>query len=310
MFFKAFTRLFRRQPVVAVIPPTELLRDLTKVESLPTLSDTSLRALQLIHDPQATLADVTELVRRDGILTAGILKLANSLAYRGKYPTEDVAKATLRLGLNGCRQVIAAVGVRSVLKHRLPHVEEACEVLLRHALFTAILASRLNRAGSWGFQGEEFTAGLLHDIGRIILCTRVPNGFNELDLLSFHEDAQTLARERKWLRIDHCVLGAEFAKVNRLPDSVISAILHHHEPESEKRYPLLVALVALADALANHVQRDHKVTNVRVEQLRGFAVLAQGRGLPACAAVRAAIPEAVVGALRETRAMLRITREV
>lgn len=106
------------------------------------------------------------------------------------------------------------------------------------------------------------------------------------------------------------MLGAEFAKVNRLPDSVISAILHHHEPESEKRYPLLVALVALADALANHVQRDHKVTNVRVEQLRGFAVLAQGRGLPACAAVRAAIPEAVVGALRETRAMLRITREV
>ncbi|MCS6864860.1 MAG: HDOD domain-containing protein [Gemmataceae bacterium] len=307
MFFKAFTRLFRRQPAAVVIPTTELLRDLTKVESLPTLSDTSLRALQLIHNPHTTLADVTEVVRRDGILTAGILKLANSLAYRGKYPTEDVGKAILRLGLNGCRQVIAAVGVSSVFKHRWPHVEEACEVLLRHALFTAILASRLNKAAQLGFQGEEFTAGLLHDVGRIIIGTRVPHWFSQLEVLSFHEDAETLARERKWLRIDHCYVGAEFAKANRLPDSVTSVILHHHEPESEKRYPVLVALVAMADALANHVQRDHKVTNLRVEQLRGVGVLAQRVGTDACQALAEAIPTTVVGALRETRAMLRIT---
>jgi putative nucleotidyltransferase with HDIG domain len=183
-------------------------------------------------------------------------------------------------------------------------------VLLRHALFTAMLASRLSKTAQLGFQGEEFTAGLLHDIGRIIICTRVPDWLGEFDLLSFHEDAETLVRERKWLRMDHCVVGAEFAKVNRLPDSVISTILHHHEPEAEKRHPLLVGLVALADSLANHVQRDHKVTNLRVEQLRGFPVLAHRVGEWVYRGIREAIPEAVVGALRETRAMLRIARDV
>jgi HD-like signal output (HDOD) protein len=60
---------------------------------------------------------------------------------------------------------------------------------------------------------------------------------------------------------DHCEIGTRFARANALPRPVASAIWHHHDPGAEKEYPILVALTAAADALANYVQRERKLTN-------------------------------------------------
>ena len=305
MFFKAFTRLFRRElaPVSAV---AELVRDLGRVESFPTLSDTTVRAMALTNDPRATIADLGELVRRDGVLAVAVLKVVNSAAYRGGRATENVQQAVVRLGMRRCQQVIAAVGVRGVFRYTSPQVAAACEGLLRHALFTATLATRLNGVGHLGFRGEEFTAGLLHDIGRVIVCVRAPDAFAQADPMTFQEDDELLARERAVLPFDHCELGARFAVANQLPRAVTNAILNHHVPEAERDHPLLVALTAASDRLANHVQRERKLNTYHLDECPGFVQLRDLAGADALKPIRKSLPTAVVDALRETRALLRI----
>ncbi len=305
MFFKAFTRLFRRETPPPVALP-QLLRDLGRVESFPTLSDTTVRAMALTNDPTATIADLAELVRRDGVLAVSVLKVVNSAAYRGNRPTENVQQAAVRLGMRRCQQVIAAVGVRGVFQYSSPQVATMCEGLLRHALFTATLATRLNGVGRLGFRGEEFTAGLLHDIGRVIVCVRAPDAFALPDPMTFNEDDGLLARERETLQFDHCELGARFAVANQLPPAVTNAILNHHFPESEREYPLLVALTAATDRLANHVQRERKLDTYHLDECPGFDQMRDLAGADTVKAIRKALPGAVVDALRETRALLRI----
>ena len=305
MFFSAFTRLLRRTPSPQVSVAGRL-GDLDRVETFPTLSDTATRAMSVMNDPNAALTDLADLIRRDGVLATAVIKLSNSAAYRGRYPIDTVTKAITKLGMRGCQQVLATVGLRGVFKSRVPGAEAACEALLRHSLFTATLATQLNAAGGIGFRGEEFTAGLLHDIGRVILCVRAPEAFPQVDPLTFHENAQTLSHERQVMGTDHCEIGIRFAHANALPRPVACAIRHHHDPGAEKEYPLLVALTAAADALANHVQRERKLTNFRPEQCAGFVHLQHVLGPDTVGDVRKVLTSAVVDALRETRTMLRV----
>jgi putative nucleotidyltransferase with HDIG domain len=305
MFFTAFTRLLRRPPV----PPlgrADLVRDLGRIENFPTLSDITLKAMALTNDPNATLADLGELVRRDPVLSVAVLKVANSAANRGRKATESVQQATVRLGMRKCQQIISAVGVRGVFKHSSPQAELMCESLLRHALFTATIATKLNAVGDLGFKGEEFTAGLLHDIGRVIMCVRAPNAFAAVDALDFKEDPTVLARECEALQFDHCEIGLRFAKANGLPKAVTAAILNHHFPQAEREFPLLVALTAAADDVANHVQRERKLKNYRPEKSPGLLRVVALGGAPKAAALSKGLSRAVIDALRETRAMLKL----
>lgn len=306
MFFTAFKRLFRREPPPALHTP-DLIKDLGRIESFPTLSDVTVRAMALTNDPKATLADLADLIRRDPVLSVGVLKLANSAAHRGRRASENVQQATVRLGMRRVQQVIAAVGVSGVFKYTSPLAEVMCEGLLRHSLFTAGIAARLNATAELGFRGEEFTAGLLHDIGRVIMCVRAPAAFAVLDPLTFQEDGSVLARERDAIKFDHCELGYRFARANQLPPAVTNAILNHHFPQAEREFPLLVALTAAADGLANHAQRERKLTNYRPEKCPGFVRLLATAGPEKTRAVRAAASRAVVESLRDTRAMLKLT---
>jgi HD-like signal output (HDOD) protein len=300
MFFRAFKLFARREPPA---PAVELLRDLDRVDTLPVLSDTALRAMALVNDPDATLADVGDLIRRDGALVAALLKLANSAAYGGRQQVESLPRATARLGLKGCYQVLTALGMRGAFGRSAV----GGDVLLRHALFTGTLASRLSAAGGLAFRGEEFAAGMLHDIGRVVIAARAPAAVARADLLTFREDGDTLARERAALGTDHCAIGARFAEVNNLPVSVTAAIRHHHAPADAPEYPVLTALVAAADAVANHAQTERNLTAFRPRRAPGFARLPALVGADTAAAIEKAVPDAVVTALRETRAMLRVT---
>lgn len=306
MFFTAFTRLFRRE-LPPKLPFANLVKDLGRIESFPTLSDITVRAMAMTNDPKATLADLADLIRRDGVLSVAVLKVANSAANRGRRASENVQQATVRLGMRRCQQIIAAVGVRGVFKYKSPLAEVMCESLLRHALFTASIASRLNAAGELGFRGEEFTAGLLHDIGRVIMCVRAPEAFAAVDPLTFQEDGTVLAIERDAITFDHCEIGVRFARANQLPQPVANAILNHHFPQAEREFPLLVALTAVADGLANHVQRERKLSTYRPEKCPGFIRLLSAAGVDKTKAVRNAVSRSVVDALRETRAMLKLT---
>lgn len=268
----------------------------------PVLSEATVRAMAVIGGEDSSVNQLAAIVRPDAILTTAVIRTANSWVYRGTVPVNSVPAAILRLGQRECGRVVAAVGIQS-LYHRLgPEARKGCEALHRHSVFVACLASSLNKAVGLGLEAA-FTAGLLHDVGRIILCGKMPGRFREAGGFGNREDAGTIRRERELFGIDHPAVGYRFAVRNELPEPVVRAILNHHRPDEERFHPELVALVGVADVIANHVQREHNLAGLDLTDDPGYERLV-GAGVEE-ARVRVKLPGVVKDAIRAARGMLR-----
>ena len=129
-------------------------------------------------------------------------------------------------------------------------------VLWRHSVLTGVIAMALNKQFNLGFIGEEFTAGLIHDVGRSLLGVIAPTNFATVDPLDFEETGDFLERERDILRTDHCELGGWFMAHNNLPDPLVEVVCLHHAPAEAGENQKLVATIAVADHMANYLQRQ------------------------------------------------------
>ncbi|MDY3557554.1 HDOD domain-containing protein [Gemmata sp. JC673] len=223
------------------------------VDTLPALPATAVRALELMEDPEVSLGALAELIQNDAALAAGLLRVANSALFAGGSAVLRVDQAVVRLGLWRCKGLVAAISIRRVLSGKPDGTADALRALWHHGYVTASLCSGLSRAGRLGFGGEEYAAGLLHDIGRVLIVLADPECVALARLLDFTDDLDPRSREREAMGADHCALGAWFAQLSNLPGALIDTIKHHHAPAGAAR---LTVLVAAADQMANHLERD------------------------------------------------------
>ncbi len=240
----------------ALMPPTEIIQALKKrVGQLQMLPAVAQEALEIVKDPNCSIQEFTNVIKRDVKLGADILKMANSALYCPVSPILDLNRCVMRIGFRECQYLILSASVASLM-HRVSMSQEWIrETLWRHSFTTALLATRLNRTFRLGFQGEEFTAGLLHDFGRILFAVVVPELFLTFDPLDFDETPELLDRELEATGTDHCHLGAWFTQGNQIPQPIPSVILNHHQPELAEEHQRLTALIAVADQLANDWER-------------------------------------------------------
>jgi HD-like signal output (HDOD) protein len=127
-----------------------------------------------------------------------------------------------------------------------------------------------------GFGGEEFCAGMLHDVGRLIIAASDIDHFAMVDQMDFNEGPETLENELKYWDTDHCAIGVEFAYKSRLPSSLANAIMYHHAPEKAESDERLVALVAFADQVTNHAQRHRRISNFDFTSSKALKLLGSG----------------------------------
>ncbi|HEY1186841.1 MAG TPA: HDOD domain-containing protein, partial [Gemmata sp.] len=279
--------------------------DLDRADTYPTLSETTVRVMSMANRPDVSVAEVAALVRRDGVLAAGVLRAANSCAIRGAKEIEDVQPAVLRMGLHECCKLLSAMGVKNVYNRCSVAVQERCDVILRHSLFVARLASGISLEMGIGQPGPAFTAGLLHDMGRLVACVKCPEDSTAAALVTADETAETLRTECAVWGLDHCEIGHQFATRNKLPETVAQTMLNHHRPADEEKHRELVALVAVTERMAAHVQRKHNIAGYNLVACPFFPVLARGWTPRRAAEFHKALPGAVVQAMRDTRTMLK-----
>lgn len=275
-----------------------VLKDLDKVDSYPTLSETTARAMILVNNPEVSSAEVAGLIRRDAVVAAAVLRRANNWTYGARRVIDNLQQAVLRVGLQECGKILCAMGLQAIYERHAPKVRERCDAIQRHSLFVAHLASELNRTAGFGFSGVEFTAGLLHDIGRVVIAVRCPDedDYNETARL---EGPAQLQCERDTYGIDHCAVGEQFAVRNGLPEQLAHALRNHHTPADERFHGPLVALIAFCNRIANHTQREHNIAGYDLGACPVFPML--GRGDP----FARALPGMVLRAFKSTHAMLK-----
>lgn len=250
--------LRKRSDAVDDRSPADILKaTVGNLNKLPMMPAAATKAMAVANDPAAGLRAFGQVIERDPALATGVLKLANSPLYRIGRTIESLDQAVVRLGLRECKNLIVAVGMRSLLRSTTPATRAPCEVLWEHSFLTACLCRRLNRTLELGYQGEEFSCGLAHDLGRMLIAIGVPTHFHAADPMDFRETPRVLDREQSVLGIDHCHFGAWFANLNQLPASLVTAAQFHHHPAEAESHKTLVALVAVADHMANHLHNCH-----------------------------------------------------
>ena len=235
---------------------------LKTIKQLPSLSETVVRAMALANDDSHEISDLIDIVKNDGAMTALFLKFANSVHFGNSKAAHTIEKAVVRIGMFQCNRIIMTVGMKGSLKPNDPDVANRINVLWRHSLMTAYFASWLNKELDLGFRGQEYSAALLHDIGRIVMLLADAKTSRQIDPLNFRERHDILCRERTAIGTDHCELGLEYARRQCLPEKILQVIQHHHAPEgASEEHQLLTDLVAAADDITNHALRERKISN-------------------------------------------------
>ena len=220
----------------------------------------AMEALEIVKDPRCTIGEYARIVERDLRLATEIISQSNSILFSPDRPVTSLHQSVLRLGFKQCQNLILSASLSSLMQ-RLPlEGRLAQELLWRHSITTAITSVQLNRILGLGFQGEEFTAGLIHDMGRMLIAASYPDRFEEIDPLDFEEADGVTEAEREVLGTDHCEIGAWYAEENHLPSELREVMLAHHGDQPATINPRLVALTMASDHLANYVQRHAPTT--------------------------------------------------
>lgn len=258
-----------------MVPPEELrIRLLNRTAGWQMLPDIAVKALAMARDPNCSIKEFSMVIERDPKLATEILRITNSAFYAARSPIMNLKQAVTRLGFAHCRNVILAASLGSAMR-KLPLAEAWMQLVLwRHSVLTGMISMALNREFSLGFMGEEFTAGLIHDVGRSLFGVVAPDDFTAADPLDFEESGDFLQRERQTLLTDHCELGAWFIAHNKLPEALVAVVGFHHSPElAANEHSKLVAVTAVADHMANYLQRNGSAEGYEAENNQSVGFL-------------------------------------
>jgi HD-like signal output (HDOD) protein len=191
------------------------------VGNMPTLPAIATRAMAMANDPNASLADFTRLIEGDAAIMTALLRAANSCLYSCGGSAVKLPQAVVRLGMTQCKNLILSISMKSLIWRMAGDEKRQCEALHRHGYVTGYLCRQINQGYRLLFNGEEFAAGLLHDLGRILLLLADPECFDLAGAGDFREGPGLLQRERAAVGIDHCALGGWFGEHSQLPDPLI-----------------------------------------------------------------------------------------
>lgn len=222
-----------------------------RIEAMPALSPVFVRLTSLLQDPNANATDFEKTIEHDPGLTANLLRLANSPVYGFSGKIQSVRQAVSLLGTKQLADLAAAVALTGVLPDRLPGYEIDSREFWYHCVAVATMAQELAAELKMGALDWVFTAGLLHDIGKLAIAEFV--GMNNDPVhKKMYEEGQTFAEaEREVLGTDHAEVGLAVAKKWHLPAALGSVARWHHTPNESKEHQDLVDLIHFSNALAH-----------------------------------------------------------
>jgi len=220
-----------------------------QVRGLPALPAAVARVMQLTDDPKAGAADVARALASDQALAARMLKLANSAFYGASRRVSTVSEAVVTLGMRTTRNLVMATSCQEMLEGDVAGYALPRGALWRHSLACAFAAQALAGRARYRATEEAFVAGLLHDIGKVVLSTYLKEQFARVLLRAQGGELTFAEAERETLGFDHAEAGARLLERWNLPSSLVAAVRHHHAPLESPSPSLLPCLVHVADAI-------------------------------------------------------------
>lgn len=204
---------------------------LESLRKLPTIPVVINNVLRLTDDPNASAAQIANAIERDQSLTARILRVANSPFYGFARRISTIDLAVVVMGTNTIKEIVLSLVIQKFLKNSSTKIFDI-KSFWDYSLFCGSTSRLLARKLGYTIAGEAFVAGLMHDIGILIIADNFTNKFNEIFKLIENKQVGLIQAEEEILDTNHMEIGAFIGQKWNLPEQLCAAILNHHTPYS------------------------------------------------------------------------------
>ncbi len=243
---------FEMTPRVEMDQKQRLRQVTEKVIGLPSLPTVVTQLINLVGDPATSARDISQLISADQALTAKILKVANSAFYGFPRKIATVQLAIVVLGFETVKNLGLSVAVLKRFHAGKAHPLFDRQQFWEHAIGCGVAARMLVRKRNRKLEGEAFVAGVLHDIGKLILIEYFPDEFGESLELACDELLTISEAEMKVIGVTHAEIGGWLAEKWNLPESLVQAITYHHNPLEVEEPSEILMVTHTANALIRH----------------------------------------------------------
>lgn len=229
------------------------VRQLTR---LPMLPDVVLRLTKVIQDENAGAGDVAAVIETDQGLAAKVLRVANSAAYALRREVRSVPQAVAFLGLGQVWSTCVGAGVVDALSEFDSEVLPF-EEIWTHSFGAAVCARELARAAAGIDEGQAYLAGLLHDVGKVLMGTYITHEFDQCVRSAGIAGTPLWQVEQTYLSFCHAEVGQWLLEEWRIPPEIALAVaLHHYPPLADSPEHGAARSLALITALADDIVKS------------------------------------------------------
>ena len=227
------------------------------IDDLPQFPDSIVRVNKLLNDPNSKMSEIAAAISSDVSLTTDLLKLVNSATFALASPCKSISDAVKMVGIGGIRNMIISVGSLNELKKISPDDKKDLWI---HAYKVAFFSYNLARnfcASERMVVEDSYVCGLLHDMGKLIFDTARPELMLKIKKLATDKGVPPNAFEKLVAGVNHGELGALIAEKWNFPETVISVIRHHHEPDlAPQEVRKQTSLIYLADMMVHYASLE------------------------------------------------------
>ena len=209
------------------------------------------QVMNFLEHPNPSITNLAEWISLDQILTARILKLANSHHYGMSGQISTLNLAIITIGLQSLKDLLTGITVMDQFSDMGSVWPRNEKIFWLHSACVGEGARRLSPIVGYPTSGEAFVAGLLHDLGHQVMAQEYPEYFT---IISRHSRIQGIPRyqaEKEILGYHHGQIGSWLARSWNFPANIVSVIEHHHSPHTATEYRELVQLIHLANLICH-----------------------------------------------------------
>ncbi|MEJ2656833.1 MAG: HDOD domain-containing protein, partial [Desulfobacterales bacterium] len=247
---------------------TDIVFDIDEaIHRVKPIPQVALKVIRMLHSDDYAIKEIGSEIRRDQVISGRVLNLCNSVFMGLKTVVDSIDRAIILIGEKRLLKLVVTASVKSLFPQSAQGYSLCKGGIFQHAVGTAMIAQELAAYTKKSAPDIAYTAGLLHDIGKIpldqVMAANAPFFYRNIQ----ENGAELCEMERLKFGIDHTEAGMWLAKLWALPNNLANVIANHHQPEASTEDEELVTIAYLADLLMSKFQPHYELEQLDTKKL-------------------------------------------